>query len=322
MDSCLLHETHVVVPFFLFLSCATLGMFRHAQVVIPRSTEKGDMDMRHRAARSLWAILVALTLTLACSLGVPAPDEEPTPAPPSPTLSPTDTPLSQPTPEQVATPLPDSALQPSLNLDKTEYLPEEEIRVAFTAPDNLPMDAWVGIVPSSIPHGDEVQNDEYDLSYEYLQGKTSGALTFEAPSDPGDYDFRMHDTDTEGKELASISFSVTAPPETSGAQDSQDEQIVYDTPFPIPDDVAEYMDFSGDGLAINFQTQMTIDEAVQFYQQELSAMGFTDRPLLTVVEEGVFSMVYDGWEDGRAIVVQGTKFGEMTNINIRLEDVP
>ena len=104
--------------------------------------------------------------------------------------------------------IPKGAGEPGLQLDKATYSPEEEIRVTFEAPSWYAEDAWVGILPSDVPHGDEDVNDGYDLSYEYLEGRTSGEMIFTAPLEPGSYDVRMHDTDDNGKEVASVTFEV------------------------------------------------------------------------------------------------------------------
>jgi len=98
----------------------------------------------------------------------------------------------------------------SLRLDKTSFTPGEQIAVYFTAPASYPGDAWVGIIPSNVPHGDEAVNDGYDLTYQYVNKRTSGTMTFSAPSQAGAYDFRLHDTDGGGKEVASVSFTVSA----------------------------------------------------------------------------------------------------------------
>jgi hypothetical protein len=95
-----------------------------------------------------------------------------------------------------------------LNLEKGVFSPMEEIRLGFTAPEGLPGDAWVGIIPSRVEHGSESVNDQHDLTYQYLRGRTGGVLTFTAPAAPGGYDFRMHDTDSNGRELTSVSFRV------------------------------------------------------------------------------------------------------------------
>ncbi|MBN2620246.1 hypothetical protein JXB22_04065 [candidate division WOR-3 bacterium] len=98
--------------------------------------------------------------------------------------------------------------QASLSVDKTIVAPGAEITVTFTAGSGFKENAWIGIIPSNIPHGKESQNDEHDLVYKYLDNKTEGTFTFMAPGQAGSYDFRMHDTDAEGKEVASVTFAV------------------------------------------------------------------------------------------------------------------
>ena len=97
----------------------------------------------------------------------------------------------------------------SLRLDKRSYYVGETINVTFTAPASFPRNAWIGIIPSNIPHGSETTNDQHDIAYKYLEGMTSGVLSFRAPSNPGSYDIRMHDTDSGGVEITSVSFTVT-----------------------------------------------------------------------------------------------------------------
>ncbi len=115
--------------------------------------------------------------------------------------------------EQAAKPVQSVA---GLTLDRTHFEPGEAIAVRFTAPATWPSNAWVGIIPSRIPHGEEKENDRHDVSYQYLKKRASGTLTFTAPS-AGDWDFRMHDTDGNGKEYASISFTVGAANEAAPA---------------------------------------------------------------------------------------------------------
>lgn len=97
---------------------------------------------------------------------------------------------------------------PTLKLDKTSFSPGEEIKVHFTAPSTYATSAWIGIIPSDIPHGDEAKNDEHDIAYKYLSKKAAGTLTFNAPEKPGSYDFRMNDKDSNGKEVAHVTFKV------------------------------------------------------------------------------------------------------------------
>ncbi len=95
-----------------------------------------------------------------------------------------------------------------IELDKKTYKPGEDIKVSFRALPGFAKNAWIGIIHSSVKHGSEKVNDQNDVAYQYLTGRTSGVLTFKAPSKPGKYDFRMHDTDSNGKEITYISFLV------------------------------------------------------------------------------------------------------------------
>jgi hypothetical protein len=59
-----------------------------------------------------------------------------------------------------------------------------------------------------------------------------------------------------------------------------------------------------------------------FYRDEYTAKGYTEREILTVVSDGVFSMVFDGDPSGKAVVIQSVDMGDGSRtIAIRLEDV-
>jgi len=91
--------------------------------------------------------------------------------------------------------------------------------------------------------------------------------------------------------------------------------------FPLPEDASNLMDLGEAGT--NFQTGLSLDEAMEFYRDAFGEQGLTERDLLTVVSDGVFSMVFDGHESGKSVIIQGVDFGGGTmNINIRLEEVP
>jgi len=96
----------------------------------------------------------------------------------------------------------------ALEINKKVYKPGEEIVITFKAPDTWPKNAWVGIIPSDAPHGDETENDKVDVAYVYLNKKTSGEVTLKAPKESGSYDIRMHNTDQNGKEVEYVSFKV------------------------------------------------------------------------------------------------------------------
>mgnify|MGYP001185679899 FL=1 len=94
-----------------------------------------------------------------------------------------------------------------ITLAKSRFFPEEAISFAFTAPE-LPPSAWIGIVPSDIPHGDEALNDMHDTSYRYLEGRTRGGFDLPNPG-TGEWTLRLHDDDENGTEIAYVPFSVS-----------------------------------------------------------------------------------------------------------------
>lgn len=97
----------------------------------------------------------------------------------------------------------------SVTLEETSFAPGAEVTVSYVVPEGYGSSAWVGVIPSSVPHGDESVNDQYDVAYQYLEeGSTEGTLTFTAPSEAGEYDFRVHDTDGGGNEVAYVRFTV------------------------------------------------------------------------------------------------------------------
>jgi hypothetical protein len=90
--------------------------------------------------------------------------------------------------------------------------------------------------------------------------------------------------------------------------------------FPMTPDAYNVTDI-GDGSLL-FYTKLSAEEAMDFYRQEYTAMGYTERELLTVVSDGVFSMVFDGDPSGQAVVIQSVDLGDGSRtIAIRLEDV-
>ncbi len=100
---------------------------------------------------------------------------------------------------------------PSLNIDKRSYGPGEQINVHFTADPGWAGNAWIGIIPARVPHGSEAVNDRYDVAYQYIRKRPSGVMYFRAPRRPGAWTIRMHDTDSNGREVASVSFMVQGP---------------------------------------------------------------------------------------------------------------
>ena len=99
-----------------------------------------------------------------------------------------------------------------LSLDKSEYFPNEEIKVTFKVMKHFASSAWVGVLPADCPHGSEKVNDENDISYKYLKYKKyeqGGTMILKAPKKIGNYDIRLNDTTSDGKEMAYVPFVVS-----------------------------------------------------------------------------------------------------------------
>jgi hypothetical protein len=69
---------------------------------------------------------------------------------------------------------------------------------------------FTGTIPSKVAHGSEAVNDTNDFAYQYLKNRTSGTFVFKAPTQQGNYDFRMNDTDNNGREVSSVSFIISS----------------------------------------------------------------------------------------------------------------
>lgn len=80
--------------------------------------------------------------------------------------------------------------------------------VSFNTSVAFASNAWIGIIPSNIPHGSEDVNDQHDISYVYVKGEKEGIKEMAAPTTPSVYDVRFNDTDNNGKEIASVTFTV------------------------------------------------------------------------------------------------------------------
>lgn len=106
----------------------------------------------------------------------------------------------------------------------------------------------------------------------------------------------------------------------AGAGTSSSSPASFDTKFPLPASVSNFTN-SGDG-AINFQTNLSIEDAVAFYREALGSAGLNERTINTSITDTTFSLVFDGDPSGKAVVVQGVDLGGgQTNINIRYEAV-
>ncbi len=105
----------------------------------------------------------------------------------------------------------ESTTEIRIEIDKGRFDSNESIQVDFTGPQ-LDADAWIGIVPAGIEHGDESENRRHRLDFLTVGGQTIGSHTFTNPGE-GDWTIRLNDSSDSGKELAYVEFSVEAAPE-------------------------------------------------------------------------------------------------------------
>ena len=100
---------------------------------------------------------------------------------------------------------------------------------------------------------------------------------------------------------------------------STDPTPVAQSEFPLTKDAASV---TKAGNTTNYQTKLTLKEAIEFYRTELTKLGLKERTINTAITDTVFSMVFDGSKNGKALVVQGVDLGNgSVNINIRYEDL-
>jgi len=93
-----------------------------------------------------------------------------------------------------------------------------------------------------------------------------------------------------------------------------------DSEFAMTADAYNVTDI-GDG-SILYYTKLSLEDTMKFYRDEYTSRGYTERELLTVVTDGVFSMVFDGDPSGKAVVIQSVDLGDGSRtVTIRLEDV-
>ena len=109
---------------------------------------------------------------------------------------------------------------------------------------------------------------------------------------------------------------VEPTPAISNENDSDNE---VSTDFPTTDDAFNVTEAGG---SLIFYTKMSLEDTMQFYRDEYTAKGYTEREILTVVSDGTFSMVFDGDPSGKAVVIQSVDLGDGSRtVSIRLEEV-
>jgi len=127
-------------------------------------------------------------------------------------------------------------------------------------------------------------------------------------------------THTSAPTATTAPTAPSVPVESEQTGEEATEKADFDTVFPLPDNVQNFTGEGGEGR-VNFQTNLTKDEAIAFYRDAFAGMNLLEYELLTAIEDEGFSMVFTGWPGGEELVIQGVVFGDNTNVNIRLEEV-
>lgn len=179
----------------------------------------------------------------------------------------------------------------SLSMEKSNWNDGEEIALRFKAPPwPVSSKAWVGIVPADVESGSEARNDEATVSFLYLQGHTSGKLTFPSPGD-GEWSIRLHDSDDPdiGKQVAEIDFTV------GNSLGSITQQISeHSTEFDEEKINQMIEEYSGTLQKVAEDSDLDIgaydiEELQKFATQSLnSELGALPNPVKTKVESGIY----------------------------------
>jgi len=123
------------------------------------------------------------------------------------------------------------------------------------------------------------------------------------------------DNDTENSETTQP--APTVPTEVSTEAGNPDNTT--NTDFPVTADAFNITEVSG---SLIFYTKLSAEDAMNFYRDEYTSRGYTEREILTIVSDGTFSMVFHGDPSGKAVVIQSVDLGDGSRtITIRLEDV-
>lgn len=100
--------------------------------------------------------------------------------------------------ELIQTDIASSLKVTGLTPDKTEYeIGKDGEIMGRLDTEGFSDEAWIGVIPSGVPHGDDERNDTYDEDYKYLSELENGSFTLALPQTAGNYDLRICDGTVE-----------------------------------------------------------------------------------------------------------------------------
>jgi len=92
--------------------------------------------------------------------------------------------------------------------------------------------------------------------------------------------------------------------------------------FPVTTDAANLsLTRVGDYAMVNYQTQLSLKDALTFCRNHMLSSGYKELPALTSTSDVTFSIVFAGPSSDKQVVIQGVTVGGLTNVNVRSEKV-
>jgi hypothetical protein len=134
-----------------------------------------------------------------------------------------------------------------------------------------------------------------------------------------DVDDRAPATESIIQPQDTLPTEISTEPPVENNNDSNPGSTV-SSQFPMTGDAFNVVEV-GDGSLV-YYTKLSAEAAMQFYRDEYTSRGYTERDELTIVADDFFSMVFDGDPSGKSVVIQSVDLGDGSRtIAIRLEDV-
>lgn len=108
-----------------------------------------------------------------------------------------------------------------------------------------------------------------------------------------------------------------APTSIPESNDDTDVTIGGESSFPMPSDAFNTVSTPD---TVVYQTKLSSDEVIKFYQDEFGKLGYTEDSEMAVNFAGAFTMGFDGHESGRKIVIGGAPAGDgSTSVTVTLQ---
>jgi hypothetical protein len=98
------------------------------------------------------------------------------------------------------------------------------------------------------------------------------------------------------------------------------KQSAADANLPMPDDARNISRLPSPGTgSVNFQTNLSLQDALAFYRQRMAQRGLRERTAHTTAS--TFTISFEGWPNSNArLIVEGTDLGGVaTNVNLHFE---